>query len=96
MRIIILFVSLFCWSYTCKGQTAKTDTIKGVVIYTAPSDLVHISKGDYHTYTVEAIQIKTDTGIIAIRTEFGFLDLDKNYQFIPKNKLQPKRLKSKP
>lgn len=79
----------------CQAQTPKLDTIKGVVVYTAPSDLIHISKGDYHTYTVEAIEIKTDTGIVSIHTDLGYVDLKKNYQFIPMDKLQPARLRKK-
>ncbi len=87
---------LFLFPCICYAQKAKTDTIPGVVIYTAPSDLIHISKGNYHTYSVEAVAIAADTGIISIHTELGYLDLKKNYQFIPMNKLQPSRLKKKP
>ncbi len=74
----------------------KIDTVKGVVIYTAPTHAVHIFKNNYHTYTEEAQMIKTDTGIIGIKTQFGYLDLKKNYQFTTLDKLQPVKLKGKP
>ena len=104
--LLSVFVSFACHAQDVKTDTiskaiadttlkAKVDTIQGVVVYTAASDLIHISKGDYHTYTVEAVALKTDTGFISIRTELGYLDLKKNYQFIPMNKLQPSRLKKK-
>jgi hypothetical protein len=80
----------------CNAQTKKTDTVKGVVIYSAPSNLRFISQGNYHTYTLEATLLRADTGIISIQTEYGYLDLTKNYEFIPMSKLQPARLKSKP
>jgi hypothetical protein len=81
---------------TINANKPKTDTVKGVVIYTAPTHAVHIFKNNYHTYTEEAKLIKTDTGIIGIKTQFGYLDLKKNYQFIPLDQLQPAQLKSKP
>lgn len=74
----------------------KADTVQGVVVYTGYADFDHIAKGDYHTYTVRAIEIKTDTTVISIHTELGYIDLKKNYEFIPMNKLQPAKLKSKP
>ena len=92
----LFFFLLITLPVFCKAQKAKTDTVQGVVVYTAPSDLIHISKGNYHTYTVEATEIIADTGVVSIRTELGYLDLKKNYQFIPMNKLQPSRLKKKP
>ena len=88
--LVLLFIPALC-----NAQKVKTDTIEGVVIYTAPSDIIHLSKG-YNTYTVKATEIKADTGVLSIRTELGYLDLKKNYQFIPLNKLQPVRLKQKP
>lgn len=88
---LLLFLSL-----VSLGQKPKTDTILGVVVYTAPADLIHISKGNYHTYTVEATEVVADTGVISIRTDLGYIDLRRNYQFIPMNKLQPARLKKKP
>jgi hypothetical protein len=82
--------------FTVGAQSAKTDTVDGVVIYTARTDLAHITGGDFHTYTIRATEIKTDTGIISIRTQFGYIDLRKQYQFIPMSNLQPARLKNKP
>lgn len=74
----------------------KADTILGVAVYTAPTHALHIFRNNFHTYTEEAKLIKTDTGIIGIKTQYGYLDLSKNYQFIPLNKLQPVKLKGKP
>ena len=89
MKIAILLI-LVATTVICKAQsTAKRDTIQGIAIYSAPYNL---SNGIYHTHTA----IKTDTGIISIRTELGYLDLRKDYQFVPLNKLQPSKLKSKP
>ena len=95
MRISCL-IALMVLSFTGSAQTPKRDTIKGVVVYTGYSDVRYIAKGNYHTYTVEGTAIRTDTGIISILTEFGYIDLRKNYDFIPLNKLQPAHLKSKP
>jgi hypothetical protein len=81
--------------FLCIAQKAKTDTVQGVVVYTSHSDLI-LSRGNYHTYTVEATEVIADTGVVSIHTELGYLDLKKNYQFIPMNKLQPSRLKKKP
>lgn len=93
MKIAILLI-LVATTVICKAQsTAKRDTIQGIAIYSAPYNL---SNGIYHTHTVAATAIKTDTGIISIRTELGYLDLRKDYQFVPLNKLQPSKLKSKP
>lgn len=74
----------------------KTDTIRGVVVYTGHANLRFIAKGNYHTYTAEATEVRCDTGIIYIKTEFGYLDLKRNYQFYPMNKVQPAHLKGKP
>jgi hypothetical protein len=93
-KAILLFLLLI--PVLAYSQAAKTDTIEGVVTYVAPSDLIHISKGDYYTYTVRATEVRSDTGVISIHTNLGYLDLRKNYQFIPMNKLQPARLKQKP
>ena len=92
----IFFLLLLAIPFPGKSQNAKIDTVQVVVVYTAHSDIDRIVKGDYHTYTLKATEIKADTGIISIHTEFGYLDLKKNYEFIPMNKLQPARLKSKP
>ncbi len=80
----------------CFAQSGKRDTIKGVVVYTGHSNLRNLPQGNYHTYTLEATEIRTDTGVISIQTETGYIDLKRNYQFIPMNKLQPARLKGKP
>jgi hypothetical protein len=74
----------------------KTDTVEGVVVYTGHSDLRYIAKGNFHTYTVGATEVISDTGVVSIRTEFGYLDLKRNYVFYPLNKVQPARLKKKP
>jgi hypothetical protein len=96
MKIILLAFTIIATTL-CKAQTtAKPDTIRGVAIYTAPYNIGNMSNGVYHTLTVAATEIKTDTGIISIRTELGYLDLKKDYRFIPINKLQPSKLKSKP
>lgn len=93
ITFVILCMSI---SMAVQAQTAKTDTVEGVVIYSARSDLAHITGGEYHTFTVKATEIKADTGIISIRTQFGYIDLKRHYQFIPMDKLQPAKLKSKP
>lgn len=74
----------------------KMDTLEGVVVYVGYSDLRYIAKGNFHQYTVGATEVKCDTGIVSIRTEFGYLDLKKNYLFYPMDKVQPARLKRKP
>jgi hypothetical protein len=98
MKKTIFFITTVAMlmSYISMGQKAKTDTIQGIVVYTAHSNIRFISQGDYHTYTVAATEIKTDTGVISIRTEDGYLDLKKNYSFVPIDKLQPAKLKSRP
>ena len=90
------FITLASLPLFCEAQSVRRDTIQGVVVYTGHSNLRYIANGNYHTYTVAATEIKTDTGVISIHTEYGYLDLKKNYQFIPMNKLQPAHLKSKP
>ncbi len=87
---------LLAFPALCFAQSAKRDTIKGVVVYTGHSNLRNLPQGNYHTYTVEATEIRTDTGVISIQTEGGYLDLKKDYRFIPMNRVQPARLKSKP
>ncbi len=89
--IVLVFIS--CLS---NAQSLKTDTIQGVVVYTGHSNLPYVGKGNYHTYTIEATEVRTDTGVIYIKTEFGYLDLKKNYQFFPMNKLQPAHLRKEP
>ena len=89
--MLLLFTALLSGA-----QTIKTDTIKGVVVYTGYSNLRFIAKGNFHTYTAEATEVKADTGVVYIKTEFGYLDLKKNYQFYPLNKVQPAHLKGKP
>ncbi len=97
MKIAILLILMAATTVTCHAQsTAKRDTIQGIAIYTAPYNFANMSNGIYHTHTVAATEIKTDTGIISIRTELGYLDLRKDYQFVPLSKLQPAKLKSKP
>jgi hypothetical protein len=92
-KYIILLAAL---PLTSVAQSAKRDTIKGVVVYTGHSNLRNLPQGNYHTYTVEATEIRTDTGVISIQTEGGYLDLKKDYRFIPMNRVQSARLKSKP
>ena len=87
---------LLLTAFASHAQSAKIDTIQGVVVYTGHANLRFIAKGNYHTYTAEAIEIRTDTGIISIKTEFGYLDLKRNYQFYPLSKVQPAHLKGKP
>jgi hypothetical protein len=91
-----ILISLLLASWLSFAQTIKTDTIKGVVVYTGYSNLRFIAKGNFHTYTAEATEVKADTGVVYIKTEFGYLDLKKNYQFYPLNKVQPAHLKGKP
>ena len=91
-----IFILLLPVSFLSGAQSMKTDTIKGVVVYTGQSNLRFIAKGNYHTYTTEATEIRSETGVISIKTEFGYLDLKKNYQFYPLNKIQLAHLKGKP
>ena len=86
--LLLLFIATVSYA-----QSSKPDTVQGVVVYTGYADLRFVAKGDFHTYTVRATQVKSDTGIIYVKTEFGYLDLKKNYQFIPMNKLQPAHLR---
>ncbi len=101
MKILIIFPLLFSFIF-CFGQKAKpkyipkNDTIAGVVIYTAESDVLNISKYKYQTYTVPATEIMSDTGVISIHTATGYIDLKKNYEFVPFRNLQPKRLRRNP
>ena len=99
--LILLLLPVLCTAQTAEKIDSikaikKTDTIQGVVVYTGYADLDHLAKGDFHTYTVRATGIKADGNIISIHTDLGYIDLKKNYEFIPINKLQSARLKSKP
>ncbi len=95
--LLLLLLPFVSSAQTAKRDTvARRDTIEGVVVYTGHSNLRYIAKGNYHTYTCRATQIRTDTGIISIHTDLGYIDLKKNYQFIPLNNLQPAKLNRKP
>lgn len=85
-RSLVITVILLSAAITCKAQ-AKADTVKGFVFYYG---------SDFNGCNVTQkpateVSYKDENGvkqIIYIKTEQGYINLEKNYEFLPYSKLQ--------
>ena len=85
-RVLFITAIALTATITCKAQ-AKTDTVKGFVFYYG---------GDLNGCNVTQklateVSYKDENGVkqvIYIKTEQGYINLEKNYEFLPMSKMQ--------